>query len=691
MSEPPQSDPTAEQSAPAEESGSSEDSGPGSTTSTSARLRAAEATDLLAQVVGAMGGTHRQGQHEMVVAVAESLTDKQHALIQAGTGTGKSLGYLIPAIVSVQHGADPVVVATATLALQHQLVNRDLPLLAEQLRTSGCHEFSYAVLKGRANYLCKQKLDRGSESQLDLSMEPGWQQGRLEAQAAEVQKWAQATVTGDRDELDNIDAKVWRSFSVTAKECVGASKCSFGEVCWAELARAKAATSDIIVTNHALLALHALESIALLPEHSAVIVDEGHELADRATGALTVELSPAALTRVAGSARSMISSEGYEALIDAAPALADALFDLNDRIVSMDDRLRSALAHIRDVTHNAATEIAKPAEDDAHEVADRHRVKTALLELHDNAGAILNSSADVVVWVARIGNTPQLYVAPLSVAERLRAALFDQTPTIVTSATLALGGSFSHTARELGLGPIEAGGWRAVDVASPFDYAKQGIIYLAADLPRPTTAGVNKQVLQRMRTLIDAAGGRSLALFSSWRGVEAGAEVLADVTDYRVIVAHKGDAIGSLVRQFSEDETSVLVGTLSLWQGVDVPGAACIQVLIDRIPFPRPTEPIIAAKSERAEAAGRSGFQTVSVPRAALLLAQGSGRLIRSAEDRGVVSILDSRLVNSNYGKYLLASMPDLWPTTREDQAVGALLRLAASLDATADCAKSDS
>jgi ATP-dependent DNA helicase DinG len=654
--------------------------------------------ELLATVVDGIGGAPREGQQQMAAVVARAFASGTHVLVQAGTGTGKSVGYLVPSIVHVRSGGKPVVVATATLALQHQLVHRDLPAINDALRAAGEDEVSFAVLKGRSNYLCRQRLadpvdDPGQQLDFDTGVGLG---SRLERQAAEVREWAQTTSTGDRDEIEDVDARVWRAFSVTSRECVGAAKCQFGADCFAELARTTAGEADIVVTNHALLALHAVEQIPLLPEHDAVVVDEGHELVDRATSAITGELAPTGITRALTGARRSISAEASELVDDAVAALSDALFDLDGRLVTLPDAVAAALGAVRDATSTVLSELTATRGDaaaDPDAVARLARARSAVEDVHDIAGTILGADENSVVWVSRgaAGRYPSLHVAPLSVAGALRAGLLDEASVVLTSATLTLGGDFGFVAQGVGLSSSDRdaegpGGWTAVDVGSPFDFARQGILYVAADLPRPGRDGPSPEALDAMVELVAAAGGRALVLYSSWRGVEAAAERLeqADLGDIDVLVQRRGDSVGPLVRRFTQQPTSVLVGTLSLWQGVDVSGDSCILVVIDRIPFPRPDDPLLSARADRVSAAGGNGFTAVSVPRAALMLAQGAGRLIRSSSDRGVVAVLDQRLVRAGYGRALLRSMPPLWLTTDRSTTTGALQRLAQASGPTA-------
>lgn len=315
-------------------------------------------------------------------------------------------------------------------------------------------------------------------------------------------------------------------------------------------------------------------------------------------------------------------------------------------------------------------------------MAARQQARGALEDVHDVAGSLLIAGEHDVVWLDPGENrAPTLKLAPLSVSGLLREALFNKTPVVLTSATLTVGGGFDSLVGSLGLSESTV---VTMDVGSPFDHAKQGILYVAKDLPAPGREGIAMEALDELAELIEAAGGRTLALFSSWRGVERAAEYLRvrlDAKRFPVLVQRKGDSVGNLVDKFAADQASTLLGTVSLWQGVDVPGESCIQVVIDRIPFPRPDDPLLSARQRAVDEAGGSGFRAIAVPKAGLLLAQGAGRLIRGPEDRGVVAILDSRLATAAYGRALRASLPPFWYTTDRPTVVSALTRLRDELD----------
>jgi ATP-dependent DNA helicase DinG len=432
-----------------------------------------------------------------------------------------------------------------------------------------------------------------------------------------------------------------------------------------------------------MLAIDALEGIPVLPEHAGVVIDEGHELVDRATSAVTGELFVAMVEKAISRSRKLLEAQSIELLQRASDGLDDCLrlaaaaLAGPTRLDPIGRDLVLALTLIRDACSNAMTALNAEKEKDTDALAARQQARGALEEVHDAAGALLTAGKGDVVWLDPGENRAAvLKMAPLSVAGLLREALFSKTPVVMTSATLTVGGGFDALVTSLGLADQDV---TTMDVGSPFDHAAQGILYVAADLPAPGRDGVAMEALDELAELIEAAGGRTLALFSSWRGVERAADFLRVRLDTKatpLLVQRKGDAVGALVQKFAADPATVLLGTVSLWQGVDVPGSACICVVIDRIPFPRPDDPLMAARQRAVDEAGGSGFSSIAVPKAGLLLAQGAGRLIRGMEDKGVVAVLDSRLATAGYGRALRASLPPFWYTTDRAKVVGALERL---------------
>ena len=648
--------------------------------------------------VTAIGGAPREGQIQMAEAVANALTDRHHLMVQAGTGTGKSLAYLIPPLV---HG-HKVLVATATLALQRQLVERDLPAVVPALEKTLGREITYAIYKGVGNYICLQKMnseepDADSEVMLGVSA--------LEKDAQRLHDWARKPgISGDRDDAPDVDRRVWAANSVSGRECVGADKCAYGSSCFAANAKGKAQSADVVVTNHTLLAIEIVDSHPILPERDVVVLDEAHEFMDRATQAVTEELTSARVLRASAMARKYMPGKLADSFHKAANGFHEAMVDYGESIrgdmtsqARLDEIPQSLESPIRKVRESAQAITQFLSKDDeiidTDIVAERARVKGAVNEISTTAATLLKLGDGFVLWYEPTFST--LYLAPLSVSDVLRENLLTQTPVIATSATLTVGNSFNALAKSIGFlvgedvesdiksGEVDPANLQMLDVGSPFDFANQGVLYMPKHLPEPGRDGPSVQALTELGELIDAAGGRTLALFSSWRGVEAAdahlRKVLAELP-IKIFTQKRGDSVGPLVERFAKDETSILLGTMSLWQGVDVPGNSCILVAIDRIPFPRPDEPIMSARAAAADAAGGSGFMQVSLPRAALLLAQGTGRLIRSLEDRGVVAILDSRIITKRYGSVLLNSMPPLWRTSDKDIVRESLRRLSQSV-----------
>ena len=655
----------------------------------------ARTTGLLAAAVAALGGTERSGQIEMAEAVERAFDSGEHLAVQAGTGTGKSLAYLVPAIAKAIEANEPVVVSTATIALQRQLVDRDLPRLADALTAELPRRPVFALLKGRGNYLCLNKIHNGSaESSEDRPQEELFDAVATTALGRDVKRlteWSSDTETGDRDDVvPGVQDRSWGQVSVSARECVGATRCTFGTDCFAEKARAKAGSADVVVTNHALLAIDAIAEANVLPEHDLLIVDEAHELVDRVTSVATAELSATALGVAHRRAGRLVEPELAQRFEAASATFSSAIHDAEPgRMDRLDDEMATYLTALRDAADKVRSAI-DTAPGDPKAAAARNEAVTTLTDISDTASRILVSFGPAipdrtdVVWLdheeARgAGGSMRaiLRVAPLSVANLLRGRIFDQSTVILTSATLTVGGTFDAMARSWGLsGDDKDASWRGIDVGSPFAHAKSGILYVAAHLPPPGRDGAGSaEQLDEIEGLITAAGGRTLGLFSSMRAAKAATEAMRGRLDTPVLCQGE-DTTMALVRRFAEDEEASLFGTLSLWQGVDVPGPSLSLVLIDRIPFPRPDDPLITARQRAIAAHGGNGFMAVAASHAALLLAQGAGRLLRGVDDRGVVAVLDSRMATARYAGFLRASLPPFWSTTDSQRVRAALERL---------------
>ena len=695
---------------------------------------------MLDAAVEALGGSPREGQQQMAEAVAEAFETGQHLLVQAGTGTGKSLGYLAPALTRLARGRERIVIATATLALQAQLANSDIPRALDACEQAIGKRPRAAILKGRSNYACLLRIrDQAVEDQ-DTLLGSSEVVEALRASApstdsvvgAEVvalREWAEQQASdgglADRDDAPTHTTRAWAQVSVPVRECVGAQRCPYGTECFVEKSREQARSADLVVTNHALLAIDAMHGGTALPEHDHVIIDEAHELVSRVTGAASAELSPQQIERVGRRALGWLDDELGLEFLESADVLREGLEAAPlEQVPGTDAPVVRAFEAVRDVTRRVVSALTgKDADNEQRQAA------AAVKEVFDVAERMAALADHDVVYVAdreRFGREAR--VSPLSVAALMRERVLGQVTTVLTSATLKLGGEFEQVAGSVGLrrderrdrpeaapkltGPdevdaveqaddpeelesdtvadfgdgSEAGGgrrkagpmaWRGIDVGSPFSYAKQGILHVGKDLPKPGRDGIAPQVLTEVAELVWAAGGRTLGLFASQRAAEAAAAYVRKQLPKHTILCQGDAQLSELTRRFADEPETSLFGTVSLWQGIDVPGDTCRLVIIDKIPFPRPDDPLMQARQRAVVEAGGNGFMTVAAGHAALLLAQGAGRLIRRQSDRGVVAVLDPRLVTARYGSYLRAGMPPMWMTTDREVAVQALRRLA--------------
>jgi ATP-dependent DNA helicase DinG len=679
---------------------------------------------VLSAAVNEIDGQERPGQVAMADAVAHSLQSGRHLLVQAGTGTGKSLGYLAPVLMRLTRSSDRILIATATLALQSQLANNDIPAALDAVEKVTGRRPTSAILKGRTNYACLYRVRGGEADDQSALITAGdlvdtirpsgsTAESALGAEVLALREWAEAEDSdrglADRDDAPSHTDRAWQQVSIPVRECLGVQRCPQGSSCFVERSREVARASDLVVTNHALLAINAMHGGTALPEHSAAIIDEAHELVARVTGAASAELSPQIVERVGRRALTYLEDDVALELLESADTLRTAL-DASplERVEDQDGAFAVACAAVRNATRRAISDLTTG--DDKSEPEQR-QAAAAVKEVFDVAERMAALHATDVVWVLeRERSGREARVAPLSVAGLMRRAVFGERTTVLTSATLKLGGDFDAVAASVGLRPADRddnasappvhgrGGaegfgeddddsadadrplpWRGLDVGSPFDYRRQGILYVARSMPPPGRDGLSDAAKEEIAELVWAAGGRTLGLFSSRRAAEAAALHVRKQLP-KMTVLCQGDAqLSELTRRFVDDESVSLFGTLSLWQGVDVPGSTCSLVIIDRIPFPRPDEPLTLARQRAVAEAGGNGFMAVAAAQAALLLAQGSGRLIRRVTDKGVVAVLDPRLVTARYGSYLKASMPDMWPTTDREMVVQALRRLAAA------------
>ena len=621
---------------------------------------AAPVAEALGLVVASLpgGGEARPGQVEMAEAVAAAIVEGRHAVVQAGTGTGKSLGYLVPAVLSGKR----TVVATATKALQDQLVGRDLPFLAEHLGVP----FTYAALKGRSNYLCLQRAKEAltDASQQALDVEPD---AVLRAEVLRLVEWGTTSDDGDRSGLDiEPSPRAWGMVSVSSDECPGAARCPMGEACFAERARAAAAEADVLVVNTHLYGTHLAAGRGVLPEHEVVVFDEAHQLEDIVSATAGFEIGAGRFTAVARAARAVLAdrtlpdeAEGVSLQLVAALSAFDgrrvAAADVADAIATARTRLERLGSALRTIDTS-----------DADATTRKARAQRVLGALVDDLDRVLSPSDGDVMWVEGPPGSPSLQVAPVDVAVTL-TPLWESTTAVLTSATLPPG-----LRARVGL-PEAATDER--DVGSPFAFDQQALLYCAAHLPEPRAAGYAEAVADELVALIEAAGGRTLALFTSWRAMNAAVEAVAPRVSTPVLAQGQLPK-PALVDAFAADEAISLFATMGFWQGIDVPGRTLSLVVVDRLPFPRPDDPLLQARRDKV---GRSkAFGVVDLPRAATLLAQGAGRLIRTASDRGVVAVLDSRLAKANYRWDIVRALPPMRRTRHRDEVVAFLREITA-------------
>lgn len=586
-------------------------------------------------------GEDREGQLRMAEAVARAVLERRHLVVQAGTGTGKTLAYLVPCILLGVR----CVVATATKALQDQLATKDLPFLAAHLGSP----FEFAVLKGRSNYLCRQRALEvgGGGDQLAIDDE-GVDTGALRGQLLKLLAFGRSSETGDRSELDFEPApRAWGQVSVSAMECPGAARCPSGGECFAEQARQRAEFADVIVVNTHLYGTHLASGGFVLPEHDIVIFDEAHALEDVASASLGLELGGGRFRALARNARSLVADAKVIEDLDDAGRLVEAALD-----PWRDKRLPAGLGHDVAAAFTVAAERTNrviTAARSSTATGDDAR-KARVLQAGGHLAGDLSFAASIpdsfVAWVEGPPHSPVFRMAPIDVGSLLAEKLWDERSAVLTSATIP-----AHLSTRLGIDTAECD---ELDVGSPFDYDTQALLYCATHLPDPRRDAYEPAMHDELEKLIRAAGGRTLALFTSWRAMQAAAEEMTGRLPF-TLLTQSDLPKPMLLEAFSSDETSCLFATMGFWQGVDVPGPALSLVTLDRIPFPRPDEPLLQARRERA---GAAAFRLIDLPRAATLLAQGSGRLIRARTDRGVVAVLDPRLSTANYRWDLVRALP---------------------------------
>lgn len=631
------------------------------------------------------GFVARAGQQDMAARIEQSLADQSVLIAESGTGTGKTYAYLVPALLS----GKKVLISTGTKNLQDQLFHRDLPAVRAALAASG----KIALLKGRANYLCLHRLERaGSEARFG---------SRRDSEAfARVRDWAARTRSGDISELAEVpeDAEVWPWVTSTPENCLG-SKCDRYDDCHVNRARREALLAEVLVVNHHLffadLALKEEGFGQLLPGVEAVIFDEAHQLPDIASNFFGLTVSAHQLINLC---RDTIAEEIKEqsavaGLQSAAEKMEKAVADLRLAFGKEPQRGPWTMALARKGFRSALDD-ARARLTDLTNLLDQAAAKgTGLANCFRRASANLDRvmllcetpPPEYIPWFETTARGFLLRLTPLDVASPFRACMADHPRAwIFTSATLAIDGNFDHFRHQLGLEDAETGVWD-----SPFDYAHHALLYLPPGLPEPSAPDYTERVLGAALPVIEASRGRAFVLFTSHRALRVAAEWLTGRIDYPLLVQGSAPR-AELLDRFRALGNAVLLGTGSFWEGVDVRGEALSSVIIDKLPFATPDDPVLAARATAMEEAGLNPFRDYQLPNAVIALKQGAGRLIRDVNDRGVLMLCDPRLLGKSYGKTFLASLPPI-PRTRELSEVQAFFEVETGLSPLAADASASS
>lgn len=595
------------------------------------------------------GGERRRGQREMVAAVAHAFSSGEHAIVEAGTGVGKSLAYLIPAALTGQR----VVIATATKNLQDQLARKDAPTVAAVASRT-----RVAVLKGKNSYLCRNRIE-AVRGDAQLSFDDGSELPKGVAdQMRRVLSWAESTATGDRDELSfEVDERAWRQLSVTPQECLHRQYCPQGDRCFHEVAKDVAAESSLVIVNAHLYASHLASGGNLLPAHNFVVFDEAHEVLDIFASLLGSSLSPARLRAFAAVAKSLLGNASEERCAELTTAADQLHQELEiqyaaDELTGLSPNALRELDAANVIVGKLLEALKAVPTSSADEEARKIRATGPGTSLQGDLQRFTHLQKGELLYLVKREREIELELSIIDVAPRLREELWGEVTAVLTSATIP-----DSLPRALGLTetPIQ-------QFASPFDYAANALLYVPDDMPDRNDASAEAAIIEELVGLIDAAGGRTLALFTNRSVMNRVAEAVAPRLSTPVLVQ------GTLSRQrivekFRDEADASLFAVTSFWQGIDVPGHSLSLVTIDRLPFNPPNEPLASARRDRSA----NPFMEVDLPRASMLLAQGVGRLIRSGTDRGVVAVLDTRLATKGYKSHMFRKLPPMRRTRNRD------------------------
>jgi len=604
------------------------------------------------------GGENREGQRQMVRSVAAAFSRRTTTVIEAGTGIGKSLAYLIPAAMSGQR----VIVATATKNLQDQLAQKDAPTVA-----ANAAGVRVAVLKGKQNYVCRNRLHSvGGAAQLSFDDGSDVPKGVAD-QMRRIVQWSNETETGDRDELPfEVDQRAWRGLSVTPQECLHRVNCPQGQNCFAELAKDRAAESSILIVNTHLYASHLASGSALLPAHEFVVFDEAHEIVDIFASLLGTSLNATRLRALAGAARPMLGNEFAQRCLDlvtVADRFAASLQIQYDRseLTGLDEDCARELNRANELVVAIVEGLRALVTSGADAEARKIRALGPAIHLANDLARVDNVRTGELLFISKRDREVDVEISLVDVGPRLADDLWGNVTAILTSATIP-----DTLPKSLGLTgtPIE-------HFDSPFDYAANSLLYVPDNFPQRNDAGAEAAIIEELVVLITAAGGRTLALFTNRAVMNRVADAVAPRLETEVLVQGTRSR-QRIIEEFRDSAEASLFAVASFWQGIDVPGHSLSLVTIDRLPFSVPNDPLAEARRAIAE----RPFYEVDLPRATMLLAQGVGRLIRNNTDRGVVAVLDTRLAQSSYRSAMFRKLPPMKRTRDRAQVLAFLQEL---------------
>jgi ATP-dependent DNA helicase DinG len=659
--------------------------------------------ELLTEIIKLKsGGETRTQQVTAVEEIGLSIANETNLLIEAPTGSGKTISYLIPVIF---HGSKAVI-STATKQLSEQITEIDIPFLQNAIKqVAPDKKFSAALLKGRDNYYCLAKADDQSKLgkqaealfEVDEFIPTGSKTSakakEMGAEMKRLETWADKTKTGDRSEAPAVSDMVWRQYSSSTTECPGRKVCPFGESCFAEFAREKARKADVVITNHAVVAhdLQADES-SMLGERDLFVFDELHELDSYLSSAWGTRLT-AKMVKDAHKVFKQLPDlkEEYINEIEVLGKKFNGVCDtIPEGVIEGTPALLGTLAsRLYAVSAKIVMQAAKIAKDEAEREGNRKVASIVVkkaTEIMDSSQLILDDGPSTVRWITETEKEKAINAAPLRVGPQLQQALENRNAHMVgTSATIRVNGDFAIPVHNLDL-TTPTTEYKTVALDSPFNYRKQAIMYIPHQDDFPAPVGADRKehtdaVKKEVADLVQASDGRALCLYTtSFAARENGEYLRKKFPKMNILIQGEAPA-PQLIEEFKKDERSVLVATMGMWHGLDIQGPACSLVIMDKIPFKPMNDPLSVSRQKWAEENGRNGFMDVYVAEANVMLAQGAGRLIRSMSDKGVVAILDTRLSSKPYGRSMLKSLPPMVVFQDKTKVMSALKRLAETLN----------